>query len=177
MWKLFTLRKIIPKKLVGVILPTVMHRIQKTNECWWCLQQLEAWLKRGPSRTMVFHLDSHAYPPTLLPIGIPTFLKMVVFTTQRENLGGGGKFSTCLFHFCWGTLPKHHTVPVTVHLLCWQLLGTKISLPVKNSLCWNCHILRCTDLLLHLAVHGLRSSSVYRRWNTGTTPLYGMQRY
>lgn len=197
-------------------MPTVTQRIQETNGCWWCLQQLQARLKCKPSWTLVFHLDSHAYPPTLLPIWIPDFPLNGCFYHSKEKLSGGFRveFSidggslifplrnrkgrgnrfparcyitmpyhwqcvvlrSCLFHFCWCTQPEHHTVPVTVHLLCWQLLGTQISLPVKNRLCCNCHILRCTDLL-HLAVHSLRSSSVYCRWNTETMPLYGMQRY
>lgn len=59
--------------------------------------------------------------------------------------------------------------------LCWQLLDTQTSLSLKSRLCWNCHMIRCTDLLLDMTVRCLSTCYVYRRWNTGTTPSYGTQ--
>lgn len=74
-----------------MILPTIMHRAQKTNECSWHLRQPEAWLKCGPSWTVVFHLDSHAYPPMLLPAWIPTFpLNSWVYGSKKKLSGGFG---------------------------------------------------------------------------------------
>ena len=89
MWKCFMLRKIIPKNLVGMILPTIMHRAQKTNGCSRRLRQPEAWLKCGPSWMVVFHLDSHAYPPTLLPMWTPTFPLNGCFYSSKKRLSGG----------------------------------------------------------------------------------------
>lgn len=81
------------------------------------------------------------------------------------------------FHFCWGAQPKHSAASVTACFFCRELLGTQTLLSLKNRLCWNCHVFRCTDLPLDLTVLSLSTCHVYRRWNTGTTPLYGTQRY
>lgn len=65
------------------------HRTHKTNECLWSLSQLGAWLKCGPSWTVVFPLNSHAYPAMLLPMGIPTLpLNGFFFTARRKNSEG-----------------------------------------------------------------------------------------
>ena len=157
--------------------------------------------------TVVFQMDSHVCPPTLLPMWIPTFLLKAGFHGSKKKLSGGCgmEFSidrgSLIFPsfaeegqhkfprqccFIDGTLFSDHISPVSAEVLSQSTVWNQSErafcadscwAPKLHRLCWNCHILRCTDLLLDLTVHGLSSSLVYRRWNTGTTPLYGTRRF
>lgn len=173
------------------------HRTHTTYGCLWSLSELEAWLKCGPSWTVVFPVHTHAYSAMLLPMEIPTLLQMVIFTAQRKNSGGFHvEFSagegTVVFPLFpekrqsifspWhcvtdGTLFSGHISSVSAEVLlwCWQHLGTQTSIPLNSRLCWNCPISRCTDHLLDSAVHSLSFSCVCHRWNMGTMPLCGTQ--
>lgn len=84
------------KKLVGVILSTIIHKVQKTNGCSCHLWEREAWLTSAPSWTALFSLDIHTYPPALLPVWIPVFLLNGCFNGSKKKLGGrlGVKFNT-----------------------------------------------------------------------------------
>lgn len=64
-----------------------MRTVRKTNECSCHLQHLETWLKCTPSWTVLFHLDTHAYPPILLPVQIPVFPLSGCFNGSKENVG------------------------------------------------------------------------------------------
>lgn len=82
--------------LVGVILSTIIHRVQKTNGCSCHLWEREAWLTCAPSWTALFHLDIHIYPSALLPVWIPVFPLNSCFTGSKKKFSGrlGVKFNT-----------------------------------------------------------------------------------
>lgn len=183
-WKCLMLRKVIPKNLLGVILPT--EPIRQMGVCEVCHNLKHDWNVDDPERwsslwtaisTLPCFSNGNTYPPSKW-----SFLQLKEKTGFHVEFSGGGvsfiPWKGAVHISSMALCHMAHCFQVTFlrfQLRCsaQALPGTSVwaplvlaavghpNFPSFQEQCWNCPVPRCADLLPDLAVRSLSFPSVW----------------